>query len=349
VTATNSTDGTSALVPPKKPKAHPTDFADARRACRTTTEREQLALVLRARWTSAELHEYARLYYFKNGRDYPTPSSYRRAIADLARHYHLMTCTGNTASDHPHDWLKQFRKDGSEPMPPRREGLLIRGRGLIHHINAWEYSWPGHTEEFRTFIEQRSVTISKTFHLISPFTSTLGQLRREPINVSCSPNTGPKEKLQKQPRSFCPPRFSRSPKPRSPRPRLPAVKSCRRTTAAMFTTRSSRTSISSFPATPQRSLKRSRPWLARTGAYRLTLRSVPANGRSHATRTTTSSKVSKPKCPAQAQQDCRFRCSSNTGLVPTRVPDGLRALRGAWSPLSCASTPRAFQRPLAVR
>src|ERR1700682_4834646 len=73
--------------PPKKPKAARPDFADAHKACRTPAEHEQLALVLNARWTSAELSEFARLHYFKNGRDYPTPSSYRRAITDLAAHY----------------------------------------------------------------------------------------------------------------------------------------------------------------------------------------------------------------------------------------------------------------------
>jgi hypothetical protein len=140
---------------PKKSKADQTEFADARRACRTPTEHEQLALILRARWTSAELHEYARLYYFKNGRDYPTPSSYRRAIADLARHYHGMTYTDSKPSQYPHDWLRQFRKGGSKPLPPRREGLLIRGRGLTHRVTAEEYSWPGHTEEFRAYVEQR--------------------------------------------------------------------------------------------------------------------------------------------------------------------------------------------------
>lgn len=143
-------------MPPKKPKTDQPDFADARRACRTPVEREQLALVLRARWTSAELEEYARLYYFKNGRDYPTPWSYRRAIADLAQHYHLMTHTDAPPSKCPHEWLRQFRKSGSKIMPPRRAGLLIRGRGLTHKINCEEYAWPDYDEEFRSLIEQRA-------------------------------------------------------------------------------------------------------------------------------------------------------------------------------------------------
>jgi hypothetical protein len=141
--------------PPKKPKADQTEFADARRACRTTTEHEQLALILRARWTSAELQEFARLFYFKNGRDYPTPSSYRRAIADLARHYHGMTYTDTKPSQYPHEWLRQFRKGGSKLMPPRREGLLIRGRGNGPEVTSEEYAWPHHTEAFRSMIEQR--------------------------------------------------------------------------------------------------------------------------------------------------------------------------------------------------
>jgi hypothetical protein len=141
---TNKADGRSALALPKKPKALPTEFADAHRACRTPAEREQLALVLKARWTEAELHEYARLYFFKNGRDYPTATSYRRAIADIA-------------SSHSEAWLKLFRKGGSKPLPPRREGLLQRGRGLGHYrVSDEEYAWPGHTEEFRSMIEQRA-------------------------------------------------------------------------------------------------------------------------------------------------------------------------------------------------
>ena len=59
---------------------------DAHRACQTTAEREQLALVLKAQWSEAEL-QFARLFYFKNGRDHPTPASYRCAIADLVGHY----------------------------------------------------------------------------------------------------------------------------------------------------------------------------------------------------------------------------------------------------------------------
>ena len=70
-------------APPTKPKAAP-DFADARKACRTPEEHERLAKIIKAGWTSAEFHEYARLYFFRNGRDYPTPTSYRRAIADIA-------------------------------------------------------------------------------------------------------------------------------------------------------------------------------------------------------------------------------------------------------------------------
>jgi hypothetical protein len=142
---------------PKKPKApSQTEFADAHRACRTPAEHAQLALVLRARWTSAELHEYARLYYFKNGRDYPTPVSYRRAIADLARHYHVMTYTDAKPSDVPHEWLKQFRKGGSKPLPPRRDVLLIRGRDNGPKVTPEEYACPEHTEAFRSMIEQRA-------------------------------------------------------------------------------------------------------------------------------------------------------------------------------------------------
>jgi hypothetical protein len=132
--------------PTKKTKAALHDFADAQKACRTAAEHEQLALVVKAGWTPSELHEYARLHYFKNGKDYPTATSYRHAIDDIA---------GRT--DYPHDWLRQFRKGGSKPLPPRRQGLLQRGRGLsLYRIGSEEYAWPGHTEEFRSMIEQRT-------------------------------------------------------------------------------------------------------------------------------------------------------------------------------------------------
>jgi hypothetical protein len=142
-------------TPTNKPKA-PLAFADAHKACRTPAQREQLALVLKARWTEPELHEFARLHYFKNGKDHPTPLSFRRALADLAVHYRGLAYPDAKPSHYPHDWLKQFRKGGSKPMPPRREGLLIRGRGQLYRVNSEEYSWYGHTEEFRSLIEQRT-------------------------------------------------------------------------------------------------------------------------------------------------------------------------------------------------
>jgi hypothetical protein len=53
-------------------------------------------------------------------------------------------------------WLKLFREHGSKPLPPRREGLLIRGRGEIFRVSSEEYAWLGHTEEYRSMIEQRA-------------------------------------------------------------------------------------------------------------------------------------------------------------------------------------------------
>ena len=144
-------------VPLKKSKADQTDLADARRACKTTAEREQLALILRARWTEGELCEYARLFHFRNGKDYPTAMSYRRAIADLGRHYRGLSYSDAKPSDYPHVWLRTFRKEGSNIAPPRRPGLLQRGRGLgQYRVSDEEYSWPRHTEEFRSRIEQQA-------------------------------------------------------------------------------------------------------------------------------------------------------------------------------------------------
>ena len=150
----NGDDSNNMTKKPKKPKA-PLPFAEARRACRTRAEREQLELVIKARWKPSELYEYARLYFFKNGKDYPTPVSYRLAIGGLARHYHGMTYTDTKPSQYPHDWLMAFRRGGSKPLPPRREGLLQRGRGNGPSVTSDEYAWPGHTEEFRALIELR--------------------------------------------------------------------------------------------------------------------------------------------------------------------------------------------------
>ena len=104
----------------------------------------------------AELHEFARLYYFKNGRDYPTPASYRRAIADIAESRSTSYADAEPYYGPPRSWLKLFRKRGSKPLPPRREGLLLRGRGETCRINYEEYAWLGHGEKYRSLIEQRA-------------------------------------------------------------------------------------------------------------------------------------------------------------------------------------------------
>jgi hypothetical protein len=178
--------------PTKKPKSPQPDFGVANKACRTTKEREQLALVLRARWTPAELHEYARLYYFKNGRDYPTSVSYRLAIADLAQHYHGMTYTDTKPSQYPHDWLKAFRRDGSKPMPPRREGLLQRGRGNGPSVTSEEYAWPNHTEEFRSLIEQRC----RDYFKIDPELPEKSSRGRQVFSVTQASQEGTAQGLQ---------------------------------------------------------------------------------------------------------------------------------------------------------
>jgi hypothetical protein len=146
---------------PKTPKAPRPDFADARKACRTPEDHEKLAKVMEAGWTSTELHEYARLYFFKNGRDYPTAASYRRAIADL---YRGMARPDANPFDYQHGWLREFRKGGSKPLLPRREALLRRGRGNGPEVSYEEYAWPDHTEEYRSMIEQRA----RDYFKISP-------------------------------------------------------------------------------------------------------------------------------------------------------------------------------------
>jgi hypothetical protein len=141
----NTTEDTSALLrPPKTPKVYRTEFATAYRACRTAAEREQLAEVIQAGWREAELTEFSRLHYFRNGKDYPTAVSFREAVADILTY-------GDALS-----WRKQFRKDGSKPLPPRPKRLLVRGRGFMTGgLTSADYSWHGHTEEFRSMIEER--------------------------------------------------------------------------------------------------------------------------------------------------------------------------------------------------
>jgi hypothetical protein len=162
----NGLDEQLTALLPKRPKRPRPDFADARRACRTITEREDLALVLRAGWKSSELHEFARLHFFKDGKDYPTATSYRHAVGDLATHYAPMKVRLNAKpSAFPHDWLRQFRKGGSKPLPPRREGLLKRGRGHGSTIiSSAEYAWLGHTEKYRALIEQ----LARDYFKLSP-------------------------------------------------------------------------------------------------------------------------------------------------------------------------------------
>jgi hypothetical protein len=146
----------NAMTQPTKKSKAPRPFAAAHKACQTPEEREELAIVIQARWTEAELHEYARLFFFRNKKDYATPASLRRAILDVAGCVRWI-CNDEPPSHHnPIAWLKLFRKGGSKPLPPRREGLLIRSRGQLFRVSHDEYAWTGHTEKFRALIEQEA-------------------------------------------------------------------------------------------------------------------------------------------------------------------------------------------------
>jgi hypothetical protein len=162
---TNPADGSSALSPPKKPKkVYRTEFCAAHRACNTTAEREQLALIIKARWTEEELQEFARLYCFRRGRDYPTAASYHHAIAyisfcattPLLQREGMVDCHGQFVHikyTDPLTWRKLFRRGGSKVLPPRSPDLLRRGG--VGVIGSSDYSWPDHTDEYRSMIEQR--------------------------------------------------------------------------------------------------------------------------------------------------------------------------------------------------
>jgi hypothetical protein len=160
MTTTTTADGHAALSPPKKPKkVYRTEFVEAHRACKTSADREKLSLIMKARWTEAELQEYARLYCFKSGRDYPTAASYRHAITHISfcATTPLLQRLGRVIDpekyEDPLTWRKLFRRGGSKVLPPRSPDLLRRGS--VGVIESREYCWPGHTKEFRSMIEQR--------------------------------------------------------------------------------------------------------------------------------------------------------------------------------------------------
>ena len=160
VTTPHADAASSARLSPKKPRTRYTEFADAHRACGTSVEREQLAAVIRDGWSEDELREFARRYFFPNNKDYPTALSYRRAVTSIAENYKPLSWRSTDYGrvswrSEARAWLKQYRKDGSKPLPPRREGLLKRGRGNGPRVTSAEYAWPGHTEEYRSMIEQR--------------------------------------------------------------------------------------------------------------------------------------------------------------------------------------------------
>ena len=66
---------------------------------------------------------------FRNGRDYPTPTSYRHAAADIAGCSPWPDEHEEASYNDPFAWLRLFRQGGSKVLPPRREGLLQRGHG----------------------------------------------------------------------------------------------------------------------------------------------------------------------------------------------------------------------------
>jgi hypothetical protein len=193
----------------KKSKAPLSDFADARKACRTPAEHEQLAIVIKSGWTSAELSEYARLLFFRNGRDYPTPASYRGAIADIERTAVHKPHGHKPSYNDPFAWRRLFRKGSSKLVPPRREGLLQRGRGNTGCVSSDEYAWPGHTEEYRSMIEQRcrdyfkigpSVTVhvnawaasQRAYHRELEAAAAVVSKQTEAVNFILAPKKSPK-------------------------------------------------------------------------------------------------------------------------------------------------------------
>jgi hypothetical protein len=129
-------------APPTKPKAAP-DFADARKACRTPEEHERLAKIIKAGWTSAEFHEYARLYFFRNGRDYPTPTSYRRAIADIANCESLRRSAVEGRQFGPQSGLNGLLLTKTKPAGFGAGGVSLRKRKDRPKAVSLQSDWAG--------------------------------------------------------------------------------------------------------------------------------------------------------------------------------------------------------------
>ena len=126
------------------------DWGDARKACKTIGDREALGLVIGNGWTPEELAEFARVCFFRNGKDYPTARSYRDAIRKIESDI-AWRAAKPTAQGLSYRWRKEFQAHGSKPIPPRDPATLKRRDKFPVDEESW--AWPYHTPEHRAEVE----------------------------------------------------------------------------------------------------------------------------------------------------------------------------------------------------
>jgi hypothetical protein len=124
---------TSSTSTPRGPAQAP-DFKQVRKHLRTIHQREALGRFIKARWTPAELGEFARAVFLAPGKSYPTAASYQYAL--------------EKGPDHPYavETLASLRAPGFL-MPP------------FSRPEPKEFAWddpesPEHTHELRAEIEE---------------------------------------------------------------------------------------------------------------------------------------------------------------------------------------------------
>jgi hypothetical protein len=133
--------------PKRKPK---TGLVLIRAACAQPEQRAAFRAAIESGWTEVELTEYARLFYFRNGKDTATPPSYRKAIDQIA-----LEEGGPRDERFALEWRASFRKAGSQLRPPRPLHYLKRHQSpdplpIDHPLH------PDHTAALVDLVESRA-------------------------------------------------------------------------------------------------------------------------------------------------------------------------------------------------
>lgn len=133
--------------PKRKPK---TGLALIRAACVQPEQLAALDAAIKNGWTEVELTEYARLFFFLNGKDRATAHSYRKAVDEIA-----------LEESGPHDerfalvWRTTFRQGGSQITASRPSHYLKREQSpdplpIDHPLH------PDHTQARVALMETRA-------------------------------------------------------------------------------------------------------------------------------------------------------------------------------------------------